>query len=84
MKVFGKHILEAEGEKNIIIFWSRPVFLNAALSLHMGPVGEKQDQSNTFSVFCVYHALKLQLGPHVVMETAAAGEGKKRLDCCWT
>lgn len=52
-----------------------------------GSCWEKQDQSNPFSGFCVYHAFKLRLRPRVVMETAAAGgEGKKkrRLDCCWT
>lgn len=50
-----------------------------------GSCGEKQDQSNPFSGFCVYHDFKLRLRPWVVMETAAAGgEGKKRLDCWWT
>lgn len=45
-----------------------------------GSCWEKQDQSNPFCGFCVYHAFKLRLRPRVVMETAAAGgEGKKKV-----
>lgn len=48
--------------KNIITFWSLPVSLTTPYQSWYQSRGEKQDQSNPFSGFCVYHALKLQQG----------------------